>query len=194
MIAPRAGGEWTVTLKGAGSFLYVFSADTDQAVDRSYPVDASGTPVYAKLADQKTVGGKTVYELWPMMIERAYAQARGGYDVLDKGGNPAEVYGFVGGSTRTHVASTARGDAAHVTKLIDDALAAGKPVTLVLPKVLPPRLAADLHVIGWHCYVLTKKKDGGYVLTNPWGSSHPTRPVTAEELGQLAAKLQVGDL
>lgn len=40
--------------------------------------------------------------------------------------------------------------------------------------------------------MITAKQDGGFLLTNPWGSLHPPRPVTAAELGQLGVKIQIG--
>jgi hypothetical protein len=85
MIAEQGDGNYVVTLRGAGTYLYLLPADVRVEVDQRYPAGGAGKPVYAKLADEEEVDGQVRYELWPMMLERAYAQHRGGYAKMENG-------------------------------------------------------------------------------------------------------------
>jgi hypothetical protein len=189
MIDEVGGGEYDVTLRGAGRFLWM-SDDKRMRVDRRFPVSGeSTTPAYAKTADTEERNGVTYYELWPMMIERAIAQHVGGYDVLNKGGFPADIIGYMGGTTRTHGAGGM--SEAAIDRVLGDALRANKPVVFVFPKNLG-QAGMDAHIVGWHCYVLSATRDGGWVLYNPWQGSHPPRPLTAAQLKALGATINVG--
>src|SRR5690606_38289944 len=142
---------------------------------RRFPAGSTGKPVYARLADEERRGDEVVYELWPMMVERAYAQHRGGYAAIE-GGLPSTVYGIVGGSTSSHEAASMTDE--QIRSVLDAALEAGKPISLAFTRRDLGDLGRQVHVVAWHCYVVTGSRDGGYLLHNPWGSSHPPRPIT----------------
>lgn len=164
-------------------------------IDNYFPA-TGGAPTYSKLADSEKVkvGNKDVtrYELWPMMLERAMAANKGGYDQI-KGGNPLEVYSALG--IGTHHSGWAKNDSAEaLATRLREAIEAGRPTSLTFPdKQLPSELASSIPVYGWHAYQIETTKDGGFVLRNPWGSSHPSRPLTAEELRTLNAYISIGE-
>lgn len=191
MITDAPGGEYEVTLRGAGGSFLFGTRDKRVRVDRRFPVSGEGstTPAYAKTADTETRGETTSYELWPMMIERAIATQVGGYDVLNKGGYPKDVLGYIGASTRTHGAGSM--SEAEIDRVLGAALRENKPVVFVFPKNLG-QAGIDAHVVGWHCYVLSATRDGGWVLYNPWQSSHPPRPLTAAQLKATGVWINVG--
>jgi hypothetical protein len=56
-------------------------------VTASFP-SRDGAPVFAKPGDQGPVGA----ELWPMIVEKAYAQHRGGYEAIGNGGFSHDVF------------------------------------------------------------------------------------------------------
>jgi hypothetical protein len=190
MIESKGGGEYAVTLRGCGSYLLVCKADKTVTVDQSFPADASGLPVYAKLADQRVTKGLVQYELWPMMIERAFAQHRGGYAKME-GGLPATVFELAGGTTTTHDAATMSDE--QLRTVLDAALRAGKPVSMAFCRTDLGKAAIPTMVIGHHAYVLTESRDGGYVLYNPWGARHPRRPITPAELRSMGPTIQIGE-
>jgi hypothetical protein len=195
LIVDKGGGEYEITLRGLGRYLLVFSEDAKVRVDQRLPVDVSGEPAYAQRADHEERDGTTVYELWPMLLERAYAQHRGGYDRIEEG-TPETVFTMVGARTRTHDLSNMRW--AEIERIIDGALKAGQPVTVnFFVNIMQGDLGArwkELGLIANHDYVLTERRGGGWVLVNPWGSSHPTQPVTAEDLSRWWPVLRVGEL
>lgn len=191
MIADKGDGLYEVTLRGVGRFLYVFSQDVRIEVDRRVPAGATGKPVYARLADEEQRGDQVVYELWPIMIERAYAQHRGGYEAI-AGGMPGTVYELVGGGTSSHQAASMSDE--EIRAVLDAALEAGKPISLAFTRKDLGEMGRTTHVVAWHSYVVTGSRDGGYVLHNPWGSSHPPRPLTPAQLRELAPTIQVGEL
>ncbi|HBL13670.1 MAG TPA: hypothetical protein DD379_20185 [Cyanobacteria bacterium UBA11162] len=72
MIQDNGNGTYTVTFKGIGFF-----SSAKQTVSADFAVGKHGN-----------VKRKA---LWPLIIEKAYAQEKGGIDVLDKGGNPGSA-------------------------------------------------------------------------------------------------------
>lgn len=207
MIAPRGDGTWTVTFKDVGAFWFTAPrqprADlpfflTDPLRDQAQPVDrrfpalsgpAGTVPAYAALADQHAeAGGEVLYELWPMLIEKAWAQHKGGWDKI-AGGNPTWIFELIGGKGRGRTFGVRGMGPWEVASALDAALAAGSPVTIGV--LQQGKLADELNLKYPHSYVLEGARDGGYVLYNPWGGSHPTRAITAAELIELGVEIQI---
>jgi hypothetical protein len=182
MIVDKGGGEYEVTLRGGGTYTIM--------IDRSFPVDATGEPAYAGVADQQLVNGRVQYELWPMMIERAYAQHRGGYAKMENG-MPGTVYQLAGGSSFTY--QTASMTDAQISAVLDAALRAGKPISIAFTRKDLGEAAEALSIYSHHTYVVTGSRFGGYFLYNPWGSSHPPRPIMPGELRDLTPTIQIGE-
>ena len=204
MIAPREEGSWEVTLKDVGVFWIDLhtgrevqgKGDSRQLVDRSFPTVRQGEtflPAYAQFADQESDAEGTIrYELWPMLIEKAFAQFKGGYERIE-GGNPVTVYDFIGGAGKSRWFRAKDQGTRGLSATIDAALRAGKPVTVAIPDLRGKngQLGQRLNLVGSHAYVLLERRGGGYVLFNPWGGSHPTRALTPAELVQLGVEVQV---
>ncbi len=203
LIVETAPGTFTITLKGEGQFLIRPQERTDEkvdprlrfddkvAVDARLPVGPGGDLVFCGKADQVERDGVTLLELWPNLIERAYAQSAGGYLGI-KSGWPGDVYRIVGGAVTRHKAATMSD--AEVERVLADAAASGAAVC-VSSGVDTGTTGPELNVVADHSYALlaVKDTDGGkrYVLANPWGSSHPRRPLTAAELRALGATIEV---
>lgn len=117
-------------------------------------------------------------ELWPLVIEKAYAQLRGGYNEIAKGGYPADALKALTGKAATTM------EAATVTaQQIKQALDAHKVVVLSTRPDLTPlhnscdpkQLPADNKscIVPNHAYVVTRMEDAGQGevmlhLGNPW--------------------------
>ena len=164
-----------------------------ETVDSDLPWDtAADAPAYAKSTEMAegaagsagTGGGagKAWMELWPSILEKAYAQWKGGsYDTIGHGGNSGDVLEALTGQ-RSTTESTAGGAAggendALWTKM-KKASADKKPMTAGSgdkddAKYKDPKAG----VYGWHAYTVLgveEKKAGDktekmVTLRNPWG-------------------------
>jgi Calpain family cysteine protease len=113
-------------------------------------------------------------EIWPQVVEAAYAKLNGGYDKIGKGGVPSNAMETLTG----HDASS--GNTTSFAQL-QQSLNQGKLITLDTPdkKSLPYNLVGD------HAYMvvgtLTDSHGNQFVkLQNPWGYSQPSLvPVSA---------------
>jgi hypothetical protein len=202
MITERAPGEFVVSLRGEGQFLITrkdrltekvdprLIYDTRVNVDRRLPVDASGELVFAGRADTAVVDSKTLHELWPNLIERAYAQSAGSYEAIASGWT-GDVFRIAGGDVHRHKAASMTD--AELDAVLTKALR-GDHAIAVSSGEEPGPLAGSLSVVRDHAYALMQARDGGYVLYNPWGASHPTRPLTAAELRAMGFTIEVCEM
>lgn len=199
MITERGPGEYEVSLRGEGQFLIKrqdresekvdprLNYDTRLRVDRRLPVDASDELVFAGRADTKVVDGNTLHELWPMLIERAYAQSAGSYAAIESGWT-GDVFRIAGGTVHRH--KTATMTDAEIEAVLTKALQ-GDHAVAISSGAEATALNGSLSVVRDHAYALMEARGGGFVLYNPWGSSHPTRPLTAADLRGLGATIEV---
>lgn len=189
MISEEHRGRYTVRLRQVGDR----GDDVGVIVDRSFPYVTQARerlPAFANVGDQAVVRGWTYYELWPAMIEKAYAQHRGGYKEIESGGHCATVFSFISGApTETH--EVVRLSPRHMAQRIATALQSGYPVCVGTRKEVG-RLGAETDVVGLHAYVIWRLEGGGVRLYNPWGTKHPSRPITIRELHSIASYLYVG--
>jgi hypothetical protein len=189
MITAGRGGKYTVRLHGLGSW----GTDKVIALDDTFPSLGKGRMknlAYASSSDRRTVKEKTLYELWPSLIEKAYAQHKGGFAKI-KGGHSDGPFEFFSGKPASSYYTFFR-SGSDLAKLIRNARAKGYPVCVGM-KNDTGALGRKLSVTGCHVYVLWGVKGGRYQLYNPWQSGHPSRPVTASELGKLASHIYVGE-
>jgi hypothetical protein len=129
-------------------------------------------------ADPATDQSKTKNEIWPLVIEKAYAEVRGGYDQIGCGGT---VYGAMTALTGTFPQHREPGWLFGYTSkdLLRD-LAAGKTIVLSTPK--EDKLAASRarfptessNIAKEHAYAVlgTTTTEGANVMVrlyNPWG-------------------------
>jgi len=129
-------------------------------------------------ADPATNDDKTKSEIWPLVVEKAYAEVRGGYDRIGCGGT---VYGAMTALTGTFPQHDEPGWLFGYTSkdLLRD-LAAGKTIVLSTPKedeltASRTRFPAESSDIAEdHAYAVlgTTTAEGGNVMVrlyNPWG-------------------------
>jgi calpain family cysteine protease len=162
MIKDNGNGTYTVTFAGTG----IFSAD-DQTVS-------------ADLVKGKHGNMQGRKALWPLIIEKAYAQEKGGIAKLDTGGNSGSaVDDFVNQSASRF---DPRGkEVAWILAKLAKAQADHKPTTILSPKkddaTKDKKEMSDkipgLHF--WHFYAILEvdEKAQRVKLFNPWGHDHP---------------------
>jgi hypothetical protein len=188
MITPNANGTFTVR----------FADGQRVVVSPDLPVhpDDPTRPVFSGYQlsedDHDTPAGR--FELWPSLLEKAYAQKHGGWGET-VGGWPGEtITELVGGeTTRLDPTTTTPGELA-------DQLAAGKVVTLATladPGEAGEEIYAGHDLLtGQHAYVVTHvTADGRIELHNPWEAEH-ARPlgITEDELKEIGWHIEVNQL
>ncbi len=135
-------------------------------IDGDIAQSASGSARYAKSRDSK--------ELWVGLIEKAYAQWKGGYEAIGNGGYPGEVMSALTGKSSSY-STNAYADS--VFAKIQRGAQGEKPMTAV---TYGKDSGVDYNgtgVYAWHAYtVLGATEEAGEKLVqlrNPWGSSEP---------------------
>lgn len=162
MIKDNGNGSYTVTFHGTG----VFSSDT-QTVTADFVKGKHGK-----------VGARNAY--WPLIIEKAYGQNKGGIAEMDKGGNAGTaIDDFVNmGPSRFDPREK---DNDYIMAKIAKAQTDKKPTTLSTPKeedASKEKKEMSTKIPGlhfWHAYVVVGADDKGkrVKLHNPWGYDHP---------------------
>jgi Calpain family cysteine protease len=162
MIKDNGNGTYTVTFAGTG----VFSAH-EQTVS-------------ADLVKGKHGNMQSRKALWPLIIEKAYAQEKGGIAKLDTGGNSGSaVDDFTNkGASRFDPRDK---EAAWILAKLAKAQVDHKPTTILSPKkddaTKDKKEMSDkipgLHF--WHFYAVLEVDEKGQrvKLFNPWGHDHP---------------------
>ena len=151
------------------------------------PVLRQGQPVYARPGDTVQRGGATYHELWPMLFEKAAAASVGGYDSLISGPTWRGL-NMLGYRTRLVVCTITP----NLERTLTRALAEKRPMVVgFVPMVGDTPLGQRLRIRSSHAYALVAKQGRGFVLRNPWGHSHPTRPLSANDLRKLLASISI---
>jgi hypothetical protein len=134
------------------------------------------------------------YEIWPLLIEKAFADLRGGYNAIGKGGYPDQALEALTGMPAAHTefglfGSYAAGD-------MKGDLAAGKVVVL---STRQGSANGPYNLADRHAYVVTgtEEKDGKLyvVLHNPWNGadkSDEPKPIPHAELTKWFSSVDVG--
>ncbi|MBL4849824.1 MAG: hypothetical protein JKY65_30215 [Planctomycetes bacterium] len=189
MITSKGGGKYSVKLSGLGSW----GRDVSLTVDDTFPSTGKGRRkmlAYVSSTDRKTVRGTKFYELWPSLLEKAYATHKGSFAKIE-GGHSDGPFEFISGKSASSYYTFFR-NGKDIATLIRNARAKGYPIC-VGTKSDTGKLGRRLNVTGNHVYVLWGVKGGRYQLYNPWASSHPSRTVTAAEIQKLASHVYVGE-
>lgn len=197
---------YTVTFKEKDSGLLgtgLFSSghkDVPITVDaKHFPKDKDGNETHAQLpGDADAAGNK---EIWPLVLEQAYAQKHGGYEKIGKGGMPSNAMSELTGKD-----SEKKTPGKYPADQLEKDLAAGKGVCFSTPKKtlfdkiggwfgkeasLPNGLVHD------HAYTVTGVQTGEdgkkyVILNNPWGDSHP-KPVPYDEVKDCFNDIALND-
>lgn len=200
MIRDEGGGNYSVLLRNVrarnAERKYVGPARNLRVrMDTSFPYrtrDGAPAPAFAAFGDSETRDGVTRHELWPAMIEKAYAQNAGGYERM-RAGRATTVYNFATGRpTRTY--ETKDTSAAELDRVLREAHARGWPVCFGVDKQTGPR-GGEVGIIGYHTYALWQADEaGGYRWYNPWKTSHPNQPLTGADLKAIGGRVYVGEI
>jgi hypothetical protein len=165
-IKENADGTFTVTFK-KDSFLGLFGRGQkpiEVTVDADFPTkDGGTTQLYTKAK-----GG----ELWPLIIEKAYAKLDGGYQRVGVGGSPCTIWQALTGKAGAMTANLVEGQGSLFRKL-QNALNEQRPVAASTAPALKNYEGTGL--VKGHVYAIlgvSEKKGQRFVtLRNPWGDT-----------------------
>jgi hypothetical protein len=197
MIKDNGNGTYTVTLyqKQGGFWAGVkeaFGADPEfkpvqVTVDANFPAGGSVNPQ----PGQDVVEGKK--EIWPQIIEKAYAQLHGGYAGIKDGGHANEAMEGLTGKPASEKSSGGLFGVGLQDLL--DAFKGGKPIVMNTPE--KPNLPFNL--VPGHAYMLediaVDQKGGATIkLRNPWGNTQlqPPMPIPFDRLSTGIDSVDIG--
>jgi hypothetical protein len=115
----------------------------------------------------------TNQEIWPLIIEKAYAQLHGGYSNIANGGSPEYATEIL-----TGMEATAHNPGSYGFDQLQQDLAAGRPVLGWTPgDSKKTELLNGVGLVGNHAYAVvdSKVEDGVQMVKvyNPWGFNQP---------------------
>jgi hypothetical protein len=161
IIKSRGDGTYSVRFfekRGAG-FVPV-----EVIIDGDLPVNSNGQLRYAK--------SRNAQELWVPLLEKAYAQWKGGYQVIGDGGVAGEVMMALTGRQARYYQT---GDTTRLYNTLKNALSTGRSAVLPTPKDDPDGVFAAGNIKNWHAYTVvdvSEENGARYVtLRNPWGNT-----------------------
>lgn len=187
MIQANANGTETVRLyTAANGRLPTPSTTTFRAtsitVENTFPTNAVNNG-----ATQNVVNNQK--EIWPQVIEKAFAAANGGYAAIAQGGSPVIAMEELTGHTARAISPASLTLAA-----LQADIAAGDLIVMDTR----PGNGLPFNLVGSHAYMVervTSGPGGGMVqLGNPWGTNQPaaipfaqlTRGIAEIDIGHLA--------
>ncbi len=137
-------------------------------VDGDMATSASGTQRYGKSREKS--------ELWVGVLEKAYAEWKGGYETIGNGGYATEVLEALTGNRASATSTTATSTDALFSR-IERASSSGAPITAGTHGKDSGVDYNGTGVYAWHVYTVlgTSQENGAkYVeLRNPWGNTEP---------------------
>jgi hypothetical protein len=173
MVKDNGDGTYTVTFKERQWPLGTY-------VDKKVTVNAGFISRSSQTTD---VNAKGQNEIWPMIIEKAYAKYKGGYDKIE-GGNPAEFLEAVTGRPSNQVPGFMTSLMYPYQQLEND-FTSGKSIILGTYDAVN----GNYGLIKDHAYavhrVYTDPTTGRQMveLYNPWGNKHP-QAIPCDEVSQ----------
>jgi hypothetical protein len=142
----------------------------------------NGNPLYAKTGD----GDRDHRELWPLIVEKAYAQHMGGYTAFTGGGDPYEVLADITGKEPTRL-TNADASFDDLYQLYEDGNAITTNTKTAGEVKDNPLFQADSPagepLVAWHIYYVVGMNEDNQTVTlrNPYGWDHGTVTVTWEQ-------------
>ncbi|MBM4321403.1 MAG: hypothetical protein FJ125_16050 [Deltaproteobacteria bacterium] len=172
-IKDNADGTYTVTFYEV-DYWNDTAKPHKETVDADLPWKAdTDQPAYIKSTEM--VEGKAWMELWPSILEKAYAQWKGSYDEIGHGGNSGEVMTALTGKRSKYQSTQGNVDA--LWEKMKKASADKKPMTAGTGDKDDERYKdPQAGVYGWHAYTVlgvSERKEGDEVkkfvtMRNPW--------------------------
>jgi Calpain family cysteine protease len=157
-IKDNKDGTFTVRFFEAGKEVKV---DVDGDVPSSM---AGGTSRYGKARDTN--------EMWVTVLEKAFAQWKGGYEAIGNGGSPSAVMQAITGKS-TGAYSVANSPDATIFRMLQEGVKQSKPMAAVTFGEDQNALYTGTGVHAWHAYtILNVSEENGQKfveLRNPWG-------------------------
>jgi hypothetical protein len=182
MIRENEDGTYTVTFKQGDTYAYVtVNADFPGGLDSGQHADTGDVTYYGKR------------EIWPLVLEKAYAAYwEGGYANIADGGNPGPVLDALFGGRSSKI----RPGIDESFETMKAELGAGRPYIFGTPDVWaivsvigqePKKFDPDSYgLVSDHAYTLNKMYTDAngrqwVELFNPWGDTHP-KPIPFDEI------------
>jgi hypothetical protein len=186
MIHANADGTETVTLYTASDgqlpgFGTTSFTPIGVTVTNSFPSDSVNNGVTQDVAGNQK-------EIWPQVLEKAFATLDGGYSAIANGGSPVIATEELTGQAATWISP-----AAFTLSELDSVLAAGDLVTFDTSSSagLPFNLVSD------HAYMLagatTQGGQPAVQLLNPWGYNEPAA-IPLSQLSQGIVEVDIGHI
>lgn len=162
--------------KSDGSFEVTLYLRTDPNSDKRTATIISVKNEFVRDGKKAAYAGKGDNELWVQVLEKAYAQAMGGYDALLDGGSALESLQVLTGKTATK-GLLEKGEQAQLLAVFNEALKKKTPLTfgsIDVPSNGNPNITlSDGQKIYYnHFYYLDKIDGGVFYLKNPHGKEH----------------------
>jgi hypothetical protein len=179
--------QWGEEVVDADGFFVPTVTATRIVVDDHFPSKYGSSPAYAGFGDRATINGEQVRELWPMILEKAYAQHKKGYKAIEGGWSSTPMSFFSGDDALVDHFPEDMTEA-ELGAVLKEAVKKGYPITMGSPKSV-----SSLGLYGNHYYIFAGLDDQGRVkLLNPWGSSHPRKALTLKQVKQHVDSFHVG--
>lgn len=171
LIHPKGGGKYDVTL-------YVRGVARSVEVDDQFPAsDVRGTSVagYAGTGDKD--GDRR--EIWPMLIEKAYAKLKGGYGAIQGGSVPDGLGALTGKNSSVIPVTASFATEQKIQRGLERAQKEGQPMVAATDEFTDEqaREAKELGLIAKHAYAVRHVDDDRIELYNPHGHTHVTLTV-----------------
>lgn len=168
MIQDHGDGTYTVTFRGPE--FWGQHAGVAITVDSTFWMKPDGTPVYARAGDRSATAGP---ELWPMIIEKAWAQLQGSYEntVGGKNQGTADFFQIISGNKARNLTPTSL-PGAMMLMLCVQALNNRTPVYFGSKSADPDGALEAAGVVPNHAYALMGATASSVSLYNAWGNQH----------------------
>lgn len=168
-----------------------------ETVDADLP-HSGDRPAYANSTEQ--VEGKDFMELWPSVIEKAYASWKGSYEAIGHGGNSADVITGLTGEACKNAVTAGAGDNDPLWTRMQKASQEKRPMTASTGGEEDERYKdPKAGVYGWHAYTVmgveekkaaAGKPERSVTMRNPWAVQR--RSSDAAAVGQTDNKTAGG--
>ena len=112
-------------------------------------------------------------EIWPIVLEAAFAQHLGSYEALGSGGFPTTLYDALTGGNSPAAVSTSGMTDDDIFQKITNALGQGKQVSLGTKKPMASSILElpDPDLVEGHAYLVVEVDENYVTLANPWGGA-----------------------